>query len=45
MDSTDPPQRARKKAAVRERLRHVRAMMVWLDLRATLPWRAHRGGL
>src|SRR5262245_31398368 len=44
MDSIYTPQRVRKKAAVYERLRHVLAMMVWLDLRATLPWRAHRGG-
>src|SRR5262245_59324478 len=45
MDSIYTPQRVRKKAAVWERLRHVLAMMVWLDPRATPPWRAHHGGM
>lgn len=43
MDSINARARARKKAGLRL-ARHVLAMMVWRDLRRTLPWRAHHAG-
>jgi N-acetylmuramoyl-L-alanine amidase len=39
------PRRGTEKGVNSQRMRHVLAMMVWRDLRATLPWRArHAGG-